>query len=303
MEEHLVSVVIPSYNRCDRIMRAVQSVLSQTYLNLEVIIVDDGSNDNTDELVNSIDDDRVKYIKLHSNGGACHARNVGISESKGDYIAFQDSDDFWHPDKLEKQVKTLIKTGADVLGCSYEQYLEDGRVFVKTVPNDIESGFCKVDQVAGNALFGTPTIIAKADIIKANLFDESLPRFQDFELILRLIQKNRIYFLNDSLVDAYVQNNSITQNYAKLIQAEEIILSKHAEVIEKYSSQKALHLRRLIRAKTMESVSCKNECKLLFQTDRHLKSLTVCALHKIGLLSFYYNYLDKYNNNMSGGRK
>ena len=152
-------------------------------------------------------------------------------------------------------------------------------------------------------MFGTPTIIAKADIIKANLFDESLPRFQDFELILRLIQKNRIYFLNDSLVDAYVQNNSITQNYAKLIQAEEIILSKHAEVIEKYSSQKALHLRRLIRAKTMESVSCKNECKLLFQTDRHLKSLTVCALHKIGLLSFYYNYLDKYNNNMSGGRK
>ena len=90
--KNLVSVIIPTYNRAHLIKRSAMSVLNQTYSNLELIIVDDGSTDNTEEVVKSIDDNRVIYIK-QPNQGACAARNNGIDHAKGEFIAFQDSDD------------------------------------------------------------------------------------------------------------------------------------------------------------------------------------------------------------------
>ena len=109
----LVSVVIPAYNREKTIREAVESVLEQSYTNLEVIIVDDCSTDRTVEIVESIPDDRVIIIRCKENGGACRARNIGIENAKGEYIAFHDSDDIWHADKLEKSMYYLKKENVD----------------------------------------------------------------------------------------------------------------------------------------------------------------------------------------------
>ena len=285
----MVSVIIPTYNRSKTIRRAIESVLTQTYNQLELIIVDDGSTDNTDQWIKEIQDERLRYIKLPYNMGACHARNVGIEEAKGSYIAFQDSDDVWHHDKLEKQLNTMNRTGADVTVCRYDRYTEDGNTFVKTYPSNIEPGFCTIKQVVGRSLFGTPTLLARAGVLKLNLFDESLPRLQDFELVLRLIQSYSIYFMNEVLVDAYFQKDSVSQDRKNLIKAEEIILSKHGSIIEQYN-EKARHLRGLIVAKTMEYIPCDKECETLLQTSKSIKNLIICALQKMNLLRFCYKY-------------
>mgnify|MGYP002516567543 CR=1 FL=1 len=103
-----VSVILPVYNREDTILRALDSVLMQTYRNMEVIVIDDGSDDSTAEIVRNCQDSRVRLVRLPVNGGANAARNAGIRLAEGTYIAFQDSDDEWLADKLEKQIGYII---------------------------------------------------------------------------------------------------------------------------------------------------------------------------------------------------
>lgn len=115
-----VSVILPTYNRSKTLDRAIRSVLSQTYKDFELIVVDDGSTDNTEALIKNIIllDKRVKYLKLQTNSDVCKARNTGILASSGKYIAFQDSDDEWLPEKLMKQVE-IIKTQPEDVGMVY----------------------------------------------------------------------------------------------------------------------------------------------------------------------------------------
>jgi len=98
-----ISVIIPTFNRGHLIIKSIKSVLNQTYPNIEILVVDDGSTDNTEKLIKNFDNNRIKYIKIKKNIGASHARNIGIMNASGKYISFQDSDDVYHIDKLEKQ--------------------------------------------------------------------------------------------------------------------------------------------------------------------------------------------------------
>ena len=103
-----ISVIIPTYNRGNIIINSIKSALNQTFKNLEIIVVDDGSTDNTKEKLAQIKDERLKYIKLEKNTGGSNARNIGIKNATGQFISFQDSDDILYPEKLEKQMKNLI---------------------------------------------------------------------------------------------------------------------------------------------------------------------------------------------------
>ncbi|MBA7530747.1 UDP-Glc:alpha-D-GlcNAc-diphosphoundecaprenol beta-1,3-glucosyltransferase WfgD [subsurface metagenome] len=102
-KQPLISVVMPTYNHGRFIGDAINSVLNQTYRNLELIIIDNFSEDNTEKIVTSYKDDRIKYLKFKNNGVIASSRNYGIKHSRGEYIAFLDSDDVWLPEKLEKQ--------------------------------------------------------------------------------------------------------------------------------------------------------------------------------------------------------
>ncbi len=110
--EELISVIIPAYNREETIISCVESVRKQSYNNIEIIIVDDGSTDETWKLFVNYPDKRVKYYKYNENKGACYARNYGVSLSSGLYIAFQDSDDIWFQNKLELEIDSLKKGSA-----------------------------------------------------------------------------------------------------------------------------------------------------------------------------------------------
>ena len=112
-----ISVIIPTYNRGKSIIQSINSVLEQTYHNLEILIVDDCSTDDTEYLISKIDDPRVKYIKLKENKGASFARNIGIKIATGKYITFQDSDDLYKTNKIEKQYINLIKKNSDFDFC------------------------------------------------------------------------------------------------------------------------------------------------------------------------------------------
>ena len=124
----LVSIIMPSYNTGAFIKKTIQSVLNQSYENWELIIVDDCSTDNTDEVVLPfLNDQRIRYIKNEKNSGAAVSRNRALREAKGKWIAFLDSDDLWLPEKLEKQVLFMKKNGYYFSYTNYEEINEDGK--------------------------------------------------------------------------------------------------------------------------------------------------------------------------------
>ena len=133
MKEKLVSIIMPTYNCGSFIKETIESVLNQTYKNWELIIVDDCSKDNTEEVVKKIKDKRIKYYKLKQNSGAAVARTESMKKAKGYYMAFLDSDDLWYPDKLEKQIMFMEENNYDFTCTAYEQIDEKDNLLNKII--------------------------------------------------------------------------------------------------------------------------------------------------------------------------
>lgn len=228
VEEPLVSVIVPTYNRATLIARALRSVLAQTYQNIEVIVVDDASSDTTTEVVASLQDGRIKYIRHDANRGGAAARNTGISAASGSFIAFQDSDDEWVSDKLEKQVRVLLAAPAKVgvVYCGFWKVTPQERSYI---PSDVplKAGYIYPALVDGNFI-GMPTVVVRAECLDAvGGFDESLPRLQDWELFIRLSRRFEFSFIDEPLVTAYHTEGSISTNGAALVKALQILLERH----------------------------------------------------------------------------
>lgn len=227
----LVSVILPTYNRAHTLLRAVNSVLNQTYKNLELIIVDDCSIDNTEEVVKNIKDERIIYIRQACNKGAPVARNLGIKLAKGDYIAFQDSDDEWMVEKLEKQMKAFsrasLKTGVVYTG--FWRIEKEKKVYI---PN-IRIGKKEVDihnkLLKGNFVTTQVAVVKKECFENLGGFDERLPRFQDWELWIRISRHYKFFFIDEALSIAYLQKDSISTSVDALETALNLIEGKHAK--------------------------------------------------------------------------
>lgn len=127
MYEHLISIIMPSYNTASFIAEAIQSVLNQTYANFELIIVDDGSNDTSKEVVANFSDKRIVFIPLKDNCGPQYVRNLALSQAKGDYIAFLDSDDIWEKDKLQNQIEIMSCNNVALSYTPYSIINENGQ--------------------------------------------------------------------------------------------------------------------------------------------------------------------------------
>lgn len=233
-ERILVSVIIPLYNRENYIEKSVKSVLDQTYGDLEVIVVDDCSKDSSVEVVKKIQtqDKRVKLICCETNGGACRARNIGIDHANGEYIAFQDSDDCWHKDKLEKSLDALRREDADLVFCALSrEEVKNGKTYKEVIPVfNLNEENNKFERLLYNNYISTQTIVAKSEIFKEIHFDENFPRFQDWELMIQVLKNNyRVYYLQETLVDSFVLGDSISYNGKKAYTALKLMEEKYKE--------------------------------------------------------------------------
>lgn len=235
MENAMVSVIIPVYNRGDTIKRAIDSVLCQTYKNLELIIVDDCSNDNTLQVIREFQDKRMKVITSERNSGANAARNKGIMAAKGQYVAFQDSDDEWVQDKLKIQLRDMIDRNLSASFCAHRRI--DGRS-ESIVPDDYEDKK-KYETELMNVLadcnvVSTQTLIVRIDVFdKIGYFDEEMPRLQDYEFVIRLAQKEKIGYIAQPLVSVYHTKLSISTNSEALCEAIILLVKKHGDFINK----------------------------------------------------------------------
>ena len=209
-----ISVIIPTYNRAKSIIHSIKSVLTQTYHNLEVIIIDDCSNDNTESLISKIEDNRIKYIKLKENKGANFARNLGIKLSTGKYITFQDSDDIYHRDKIEKQYLNIIKKNSDFDFCQF--YLHFNSSFKALFPRIYQQKSIQRKKILEELCNGN-FITTQAILIKNSFTNFS--RFQDYDLVLRIIPNCKVSYTKEVLVDLYRYEDSIGKNYSKLNQS------------------------------------------------------------------------------------
>lgn len=234
----MISVVIPTYNRKELLLRAIDSVLRQTCTDLECIVVDDASTDDTAQAVRRIADLRVRYVRQERNAGACAARNCGIALAKGEYIAFQDSDDVWDADKLEKQLALIRKTGADFVVCAMRRVSGIDRTEV--FPAQQPEGLLTLDKLLYENLCSTQCILGRAEAVRAVGFDDTMPRLQDWDMILRAAEQFRVYFHPEPLCDVYVQPDSISRQPRKLLLALRKLYGKFHAAINAPQRQRAL---------------------------------------------------------------
>jgi glycosyltransferase involved in cell wall biosynthesis len=233
--DSLVSIVIPTYNRAHLLSRAIKSVLNQTYSNFELMVVDDCSTDDTENVVTSFHDDRIQYIRHEKNRGAPAARNTGIVAAKGEYIAFQDSDDEWLPTKLEKQVVAFNSAPTD-LGVVYTSFwlIDQSKKtvvpssYVKKTEGNIHDTLLEMNFIS------TPTAVVRKECFEKVGMFANIPRFQDWELWLRISKYYSFKHLREPLVNAHRQPDSISRKADALISARKYILSKYFnEISEK----------------------------------------------------------------------
>lgn len=197
----LVSIIIPTYNRKAYLETAVDSVLKQTFSNFELIIIDDGSNDGTDSLANSLwqKDERIKYI-YQSNKGVSSARNMGIKNARGELIGFLDSDDYWLEDKLEIQTEFFDSHPECDICHTDEKWIKNG-VFQKIPKKYQKEGGDIFEKALELCAIGPSTVLMKREIFdKIGLFDESLPACEDYDMWLRITAKYKVFLLPQDLV-------------------------------------------------------------------------------------------------------
>ncbi|HXZ94924.1 MAG TPA: glycosyltransferase, partial [Dehalococcoidia bacterium] len=231
-----LSVIIPTYNRAETVGRAIQSVLDQTYQDFEIVVVDDGSKDNTEEVVKSFNDKRVKYIKHERNEGVAAARNTGIKATRRKYIAFQDSDDEWLPEKLEKQM-VCFRTASSNIGVVYTAFLRvegDKKTYVPS-PEVIQKEGDIYDSLLRGNFVATPAAVVKRECFaKVGMFDEDIPCLEDWELWLRISKHYHFRCIDEPLVIAYSATaGSLIANQDAVARGYELVFKKYYGGIKK----------------------------------------------------------------------
>lgn len=204
-ENYLVSVVMPTYNRATKIDRSIISVIKQTHQNWELIIIDDFSRDDTHYKIEKYSNDkRIRYFKLEENIGASGARNIGIKESKGEFITFLDSDDEYFPTKIERQLELLLhpeKNSLGLVSCGAIDY-RDGKEYNRRMPIKRENYYQSMLSKRKRIGAGTPFLMVRSNILKSRniYFDESLKAMEDWDFVLRIIKITKYDFVREYLV-------------------------------------------------------------------------------------------------------
>jgi len=232
-----VSVIIPTHNRAESLRSAITSVLNQTFQDFEIIIIDDASKDHTREVITNFNDTRIKAIHNQGSKGAAGSRNIGIMNASHEYIAFLDDDDEWLPEKLKIQTCLLDNSPPEVGGIYTYSFIKEkasGRVL--SIWNYEIKEFSKE-----NVITTSSVLLRRECFEKCGLFDENMPTSSDYDMWIRISKKYSFNIINNTLVNYYIHENSLTFNNEKKIRGLEILFEKHddffKEDYKEYSRQ------------------------------------------------------------------
>jgi glycosyltransferase involved in cell wall biosynthesis len=223
----LVSVVLPTRNRSTMMLQALSSALGQELVDLEVIVVDDGSSDDTAERLRQVEDERLTVLRQDTPRGVAPARNAAIERGTGEWLAFIDDDDLWAPDKLRKQLSLAVDHGHSL---SYTGRIEiDENMTVLNVRHPTDPDGLATHLLGSNAI-GTPSsVVIRADLLeRVGPFDERLSHFEDWDLWIRAIQQGTASACDEPLV-AYRWHalNAMNTDVGQIISQLEMLREKH----------------------------------------------------------------------------
>jgi len=248
----MVSAIITTKNRLELLKRAFKSVLKQTYSNIEILIVDDNSNDGTKEYCESLLEkyDNLKYIYINEkdSNGANYARNMGIKKANGEYIAFLDDDDEWYPEKIERLVYAFNNSYNKNLGLIFSatekinSYSNGRYIFRKILKHNIKVNLNTAHRILFDNFIGNTSnpLIKKSALIDVGCFDEDLKLMQDFELWIRICQKYDVLYVDEPLIKYYSENNlryQVTNSIENFILSREYINKKHKKKFDKLTKK------------------------------------------------------------------
>jgi glycosyltransferase involved in cell wall biosynthesis len=224
-----VSVIIPTHNRAEFLRSAIASVLNQTFQDFEIIIIDDASKDHTQEVIANFNDARIKVIHNQISKGAAGARNIGLINTSGEYIAFLDDDDEWLPEKLKIQTCLLDNSPSEVGGIYTYSFIKEkvsGRVL--SIWNYEIKEFSKE-----NVITTSSVLLRRECFEKCGLFDENMPTGSDYDMWIRISENFSFEIIKDALVNYYIHENRLSINYGKKIRGLEILFEKHDNLFKK----------------------------------------------------------------------
>lgn len=212
VKQPFFSVILPTYNRADMLPVATRSIMDQTFSDWELIIVDDGSTDNTAEIINQIHDERIKYF-YQKNQERSAARNYGIDKASGEYFCFLDSDDYYKNNRLELLYKA-IKESKELIAMFYT-----GICFQKmnciTERTELKNDFFNKFDFIVKAIIGVPQVCIKSEIIRKHKFDPQFRIGEDMELWLRIVNEFPLIYLPDQLTVVATDHEGRTVNIKK----------------------------------------------------------------------------------------
>jgi len=191
-----ISVVIPTYNRADFIVKAIKSVLNQTHKVDEIIVIDDGSTDNTKQLLKSFD---TKYI-YQQNSGVSSARNLGIKLASHSWICFLDSDDIWEETKIQKQVEFHKNNPNILFSHTLEKWIFKNKIIKQNKSQQKPSGYCFENNISLCKIGASTVMIHKTILEDIGLFDENLKACEDYDLWLRILLKYPVGLIKEELI-------------------------------------------------------------------------------------------------------
>jgi glycosyltransferase involved in cell wall biosynthesis len=247
-EPPIVSVITPTYNRAHLVGRAIRSVLDQTYEKFELIVVDDASNDHTEQVVRVFTDARIRYVRHDRNMGGSASRNTGIRAAEGLYIAFLDDDDEWMRTKLEKQVKRMLEVhgSVGVIDSGYEVFREGTSARIGSYTPG-QGGISRKKILLGQMVGGITVLVKRECFAKVGLFDEELQSCQDWDMWKRISDHYDFDSVPDILTRVYLHPDQISSNMESLIRGKTRVIEKHMRDFEEHPQILIIHLKKLAK--------------------------------------------------------
>lgn len=244
MIDELISIYIPTHNRLELLKKAINSILKQTYLNWEIIVVNDASTDHTEKYLKemSIFDSRIRYFTNSSSKGACYSRNLAIKNSNGNYVTGLDDDDTFTPERLQ--------IFAESYDSSYSFLSSDWRVFPFSWKHDLKRKLIyKHGEISLSALLdknhiGNQIFIEKHKILEVGGFDENLCAWQDYDLWVRLVNKygNSLKLKNETQLILFDNSIKRITNSSNRVKGIEVFLKKHKKILSNTQEKRIIKM-------------------------------------------------------------